>query len=823
MVIDIEKLVREAEGLIGVCKYDDAIAVLRSQESPNDVRLCTLLAKAYHRRGDTRGDVYSSHYFALRAQELGSTDPQLPAIVAVGYFRKERYADAIRIFLTYVNEHSGHATQHMLGLAYFYNQQPAEALPWLKRAVELSPKREHYVSAVKKAEEVAVVAPPRGAGFEDAARGAATTRGSKAIPWKRAPQGLGGPKDIRPLNAPSPYRHSAVSKLRGLASAPKDFYWLEKNIPCQKACPAGTDIPGYLGAIFRGDYDHAYKINLHDNVFPAVLGRVCSRPCESQCRHGWDGLGEPVAICFSKRSTADFKTQDVVVLAPWFPATGKNVAVVGAGPAGLATARNLALMGHAVTVFEKHDKPGGMMNQGIPEFRLPRAIIDREIEQVRRQGVEIICNAPIGPDRPLEKLVADFDAVVLASGTLRPNLLDIPGANLAGIRHGLEFLLEANNLRTSDVGEHIVVIGGGFTAMDCARTAARLGAQTVELDFETTEKGDPVLLSSKGESVKVLYRRSQSEMLITPGELEELQHEGIPMHFMVSPKAYVDDGRGRVKAMRFVRTQLGDPDDSGRRKPEEIPGSEFEIPADTVLLATGQFPQTSFIEGALRDALVGHDAWLKSGRKQRTAVDTVFAAGDFATGARTLIEAIAHGKDCARQGDAFLMGEVRLRDQALVEDVTVTGRIREMDYVERQPMPAIPVEKRSLVAEVETGFTPNLAVDETQRCYLCHYKFEIDTDKCIYCDWCIKAKPRPDCIVKVSSLIYDSQERVVGYTRAMNSETTKLIWINQADCIRCGACVDACPVDAISIQKVSKRLVRTSDQTPTIDLPVCGG
>lgn len=803
MVIDIEKLVREAEWLIGVCKYDDAIAVLRSQESPNDVRLCTLLAKAYHSRGDTRGDVYSSHYFATRAQELGSTDPQLPAIIAIGFFKKERFADAIRHFLTYVTEQSGHATQHMLGLAYLYNQQPKEALPWLKRALEKSPQRETYADAVKKAESgVAAAAAPA---------------------WKRAAHNLGGPKDIRPLNAPSPYRHSAVSKLRGLADQPKDFYWLEKNIPCQKACPAGTDIPSYLGAIYQGDYDRAYKINLHDNVFPAVLGRVCSRPCESECRHGWDGLGEPVAICFSKRSAADFKTQGLVVMDPWFPATGRKIAVVGAGPAGLATARNLALMGHTVTVFEKHDKPGGMMNQGIPEFRLPRDIIDREIEQVRRQGVEIICNAPIGPDRPLEKLVSEYDAVVLAAGTLRPNLLDIPGANLAGIRHGLEFLLEANDLRKSDVGEHIVVIGGGFTAMDCARTAARLGAQTVELDFETTEKGEPVILSPKGESVKVLYRRSQSEMLITPGELEELQHEGIPMHFMVSPKAYVDDGQGRVKAMRFVRTQLGDPDASGRRRPEEIPGSEFEIPADTVLLATGQFPQTSFIEGVLRDALVDRDQWLKSGRKQKTAVDKIFVAGDFATGAQTLIQAIAHGKDCARAVDAFLMGEVRLQDKAVVEDVTVTGRIREMDYVGRQPMPAIPVEKRGLVAEVETGFTPPLAVDETQRCYLCHYKFEIDTDKCIYCDWCIKAKPRPDCIVKVSNLIYDNQERVVGYTRALNSETTKLIWINQADCIRCGACVDACPVDAISIQKVGKRLVRTADQQPTNDLPVTFG
>lgn len=806
MVIDIETALREAEWLIGVGKYDDAIEALRTARAHNDVRICTLLAKAYHTRGDTRGDVYSSHYFATRAMELGSADVQLPAIAGIAAFKKELYPEAIRHLSTYVNKQSGHATQHLLGLAYLSNHQPREALPWLRRAVDLAPTRTEYADSLARAEERA------------AGRAAA---GSDV--WRKAEHGLGGPNDVRPLDVPAPYASSAVSKLRGVATHAKDFYWLEKNIPCQHACPAGTDIPAYLAAIYRGDYDLAYKINLHDNVFPAVLGRVCSRPCESQCRHGWDGLGDPVAICFSKRSAADFKKQDLVVMEPWFPPTGKKVAVVGAGVAGLAAARNLALMGHAVTVYEKHNKPGGMMNQGIPEFRLPRDVIDREIEQVRLQGVKIVCNTSIGKDIPVDRLLADSDAVVLAAGTLRPNLLNLPGSHLKGIRHGLEFLLEANELRQGEVGEDIVVIGGGFTAMDCARTAARLGARTVELELETTPKGEPVIMKPKGESVKVLYRRSQSEMLITPGELEELNHEGIPMHFMVSPKAYVDDGQGRVKAMRFVRTQLGDPDASGRRKPEEIPGSEFEVPADVILLATGQFPDTAWIAGGLRESLVDKDEWLKSGRRQKTAEAKVFVAGDFATGARTLIEAIAHGKDCARQVDSFLMGEERLKDVAVIDDVQVTGRIREMDYVDRQPMPTLPLAKRTLSAEVEEGFTPALAVDETQRCYLCHYKYEIDPDTCIYCDWCIKAKPRPDCIVKAQSLIYDSHDRIVGFTRAKSSETTKLIWINQADCIRCNACVEACPVDAISVQKVSKRTLRAADQTATVDLPVRAG
>lgn len=805
MVVDVEKQIREAEWLIGVNKYDDAIEALRSPDAPNDPRRCAMLARAYHARGDTRGDVYASHYFAVRAMELGSDDIQMPAIAGIAAFKKERYAEAVKWLRRYVREDSGHASHHLLGLALLHNGQAAEAIPHLKRAVELAPKRADYAEALARAEAAA-----RGEPID----------GKTGRAWRKAPVGLGGPNDERPYGVPTPYRNNAISVLRGIGTHPKDFYWLDKNIPCQKACPAGTDIPGYLAAIYRGDYDLAYKINLHDNVFPAILGRVCSRPCEAECRHGWQGLGEPVAICFSKRSAADFKRQGLVVLEPWFPPTGKRVAVVGAGVAGLAAARNLALMGHDVTVYEKHDKPGGMLNQGIPEFRLPRDIIDKEIEQIRRQGVKIICNSPVGPKLPLEKLVAEYDAVILAAGTLRPNMLDLPGADLKGIRHGLAFLLEANELRKSDIGEHIVVIGGGFTAMDCARTAARLGAQTVELELETSEKGQPILLRPKGESVKVLYRRSQSEMLITPGELEELTHEGIPMHFMVAPKAFIGDSSGHVRAMRFVRTKLGDPDASGRRRPVEIPGSEFEIPADTVLLATGQFPGTEWIEGALREKLVDNDEWLKSGRKHTTAVDKIFVAGDFATGASSLIQAIAHAKETARHVDRFLMGEDRLRDVAVVEDVRQTGRIREMDYVNRQPMPTLPLEKRALTAEVELGYDPATATDETQRCYLCHYKFEIDPDKCIFCDWCLKAKPRPDCIVKVAELIYDGQDRIVGYTRARNSETTKLIWINQADCIRCGACVDACPVDAISIQRVSKRTIRTTDQTATVDLPV---
>ncbi len=795
-----DDVLRRAEGLVAARQNDAAIDLLRSADAPNDAARCALLARAYFQRGDSRGDVYSSHFFATRAMDLGVATNQLLAIRAIAAFRKELFAEAAEQFGRYVTEQSPGASQFMLGLSLLRLGRAADAIPWLERAAAGRLARPEYATALDEARA--------------AIAGAAAPAGRV---WTRAPQGLGGPRDQRPMDAPAPYASNAVSKLRGDAATPKDFDWLARNIPCQKACPAGTDIPGYLHAIHRGDFERAYRINLHDNVFPAVLGRVCSRPCEAECRHGWEGLGEPVAICFSKRSAADFRAQAPVVLDPWFPPSGKRIAVIGAGPAGLAAARNLALMGHAVTVYEKHTTPGGMMNQGIPEFRLPRDVIDREIDQVRRQGVRIVCGAAVGPDLPLSRLLADHDAVVMACGTLRPNLLDIPGADLAGIRHGLPFLLEANERRAAEVGRHVVVIGGGFTAMDCARTAARLGAQTVELELETAADGQPAVMKLRRESVKVLYRRSRTEMLITPGELEELNHEGIPMQFMVAPVAYVGAG-GRVKAMRFVRTELGEPDAGGRRRPVAVPGSEFEIPADTVLLATGQFPDAAWIDAELQAGLVDRDGWLKSGKSARTALEKLFVAGDFATGASTLIQAIAHGKDCARRVDAFLTGAERLREVARIEDVESTGRIREMDYVPRQPMPSLPAEGRTLTAEVERGFDRAAAAEETQRCYLCHFKYEIDPDRCIFCDWCIKAKPRPNCIVKAADLVHDREGRIVTHSPAQSTEATKLIWINQADCIRCNACVEACPVDAISVQRVSLRTVRAADGTATVDL-----
>jgi ferredoxin len=290
-------------------------------------------------------------------------------------------------------------------------------------------------------------------------------------------------------------------------------------------------------------------------------------------------------------------------------------------------------------------------------------------------------------------------------------------------------------------------------------------------------------------------------MLTTPGELEELGHEHIDMEFLVSPVRYVG-ANGAVTGVEFVRNELGEPDASGRRRPVSVEGSEFIVEADTVLLATGQFPDGEWIDETLQGDLLDEDRWLQRDGDGRTPLSDVFVAGDYAEGASSLISAIGHARRVARTVDHHISGEMRIRDRVRIVDAGETGRIREMDAVPLQPMPLCNLQRRDLTEEVETGYDVALAVDETQRCYRCHYKYEIDSDTCIYCDWCIKVKPRPECILKVKELKYDDEGRIVGWEEAKSTDETNLIWINQEDCIRCGACLKACPVDAISLQKV---------------------
>lgn len=580
--------------------------------------------------------------------------------------------------------------------------------------------------------------------------------------------------------------------------APQDFQWLDRNIPCRTSCPAGTDIPGYLEAVYQGRHADAYRINLRDNVFPGVLGRVCSRPCEDACRHGREGNGDPVAICFSKRAAADHMAAPPAQLDAVFPPSGRRVAVIGAGVAGLAVARELALWGHQVTVFEKHVRPGGMLNQGIPAFRLPRDLIEREIGQITALGVQVRCGAEVGKDVALDRLAAEHDAVVLAAGTLRPNSIEVPGAGLEGVEHGLAFLLAVNEGGRRSVGRDVAVIGGGYTAMDCARTALRLGAR-----------------------VTVYYRRQRADMVVLPGELEEYLAEGGTLVNEAAPLELLG-ADGRIAAIRFARTAATGWQSDGRAGFVVDATSAFDVAADHVILAIGQRPETSWIGAALAPRLVGRDGWLASGSGQETAVRNVFAAGDFAIGATTLIRAIGHAKRCALDIDRFLMGRERLRERIAVGPAVhskspqagTTGRTVAMNAIPIHPMPVLAPKARGFEAEVETGYDAATAQAEASRCYLCHYKFEIIDSRCVLCDECIKVKPVPDCIVEIAGLERDDENRITGYRPVAAGHTDSLyynrLWIDQDKCVRCGQCEAVCPVNAITIQKVTPVIEATA-------------
>lgn len=569
---------------------------------------------------------------------------------------------------------------------------------------------------------------------------------------------------------------SELSVKSGIGKEKLDIKTLEKDIPCQAACPAKTNVPAYIEEIFKDNYDAAYRINQEDNVFPGILGRVCTAPCEDACRYNWTNINEPVKICHLKRTAADNQQKPPEPLTSWYESTGKKIAIIGSGPSGLTAARELKRFGHDVTIFERDNKLGGMLINGIPRFRLPEEVVQKEINLIIDSGINTNLNTDVDHSK-LDQLVKDYDAVLLATGTTLPVKLDLP-SRYKNVYYGNEFMHQYNNGKLNSIEGNVVIIGGGFTAVDCSRSCARTARRLV----------------SKDKDITIIYRRTEEYMSAKFEEIHEINSENIAIQTLCTPVEYITKNN-KVTEVKFQRNKIGDIESGGKPKIIPIKDSYFNLKCDVLIIAIGQGQDNSI----LGDIVVneGHI----------TSQPNLFTVGDFRTGSKDVITAVADGKDVADKIDTYLTGEERKKYHVSVELLDNdghTGRYRDHDLQLPDRMPVLKLDHREDNAEVELGFQGDSIQKHSSRCYFCHYKFEIDQDKCIHCDWCIDVAPR-DCIHRVSRVFHDDDGFPINYTKASTAEEATYIYIDSDECIRCGKCLRVCPTEAISMTKIERK------------------
>ncbi|MDO8535308.1 MAG: FAD-dependent oxidoreductase [Xanthobacteraceae bacterium] len=589
----------------------------------------------------------------------------------------------------------------------------------------------------------------------------------------------------------------AGAHARGVGLPPTDIRnpdYFHKVVDCQWACPAHTPVPEYIRLIAAGRYTDAYMVNWKSNVFPGILGRTCDRPCEPACRRGRIEPN-PVAICRLKRVAADNK-DDVRGLLPIAPAkkNGKRIALIGAGPASLTVARDLAPLGYECVILDQDARAGGMMRTQIPKFRLPETVLDEEVGYVLDLGIEFVGGKHIDS---LKALIAeDFDAIFVGCGAPRGRDLDIPGRKeaSANIHIGIDWLSSVSFGHTTKIGKRVIVLGGGNTAMDCCRSSRRLG----------------------GEDVKVVVRSGFAEMKASPWEKEDATHEGIPIFNYLVPKEFTHKN-GRLDGVRFEKVKAVR-DEKGRR--ELVPTGEPDqhFPCDDVLVAVGQENAFPWIE---RDIGIEFD---RSGMPKvdpKTLQSThpkVFFGGDSAFGPKNIIWAVAHGHDAAISIDKLCRGEdMNDRPPPLVNLVSQKMGIHEwifdndvsLDHRFKVPLRDQSVTLKDIRAEVELGFDRALGFKEAQRCLNCDVQTVFTRDLCIECDACVDICP-VDCITFTGNgPESDLRKRLTAPAENLTQDLyvspplkTKRVMIKDEDvCLHCGLCAERCPTGAWDMQK----------------------
>ena len=575
--------------------------------------------------------------------------------------------------------------------------------------------------------------------------------------------------------------------------------YFHKVVDCQWACPAHTPVPEYIRLVGQGRFSDAYLINWVSNVFPGVLGRTCDRPCEPACRRGRveENNGEkpePVAICRLKRVAADHKDDVSARMPAIAPSNGKRIACVGAGPASLTVARDLAPLGYQVTVFDGEAKAGGFMRSQIPRFRLPESVIDEETGYILNMGVDFKSGQRVESLKGL--MEQGYDAIFVGSGAPRGRELDVPGRAEAAahIHIGIDWLASVSFGHITSVAPRVIVLGGGNTAMDCCRSARRMG----------------------GKDVKVIVRSGYEEMKASPWEREDAMHEGIPIFNYHVPKS-VQHENGKLIGITFeiVRAEY---DAKGRRSliPTGEPDAYFEC--DEILVAVGQENSFPWIE---RDIGLEFDRWglpvLSDGTFQ-SSIPTVFFGGDAAYGPKNIITAVAQGHEAAVSIDRFVHGEdVAQRPAPLTRLLSQKMGIHEWSYRndvsndQRFKVPWATAEKAlsSIRIEVELGFDAATAVKEASRCLNCDVQTVFNRELCIECDACVDICPM-DCITfTANGEESDLRQRLKAPARNMAQDlfvslelkTGRVLVKDEDVCLHCGLCAERCPTGAWDMQK----------------------
>ncbi len=592
--------------------------------------------------------------------------------------------------------------------------------------------------------------------------------------------------------------------------------------PCQLNCPARTDCQGYVGLIANGEYDSAIKLIKNKIPLPASIGRVCPHPCEKACRR--KNVEEPINIAQLKAFAADIDLNKDSYLPDVMVRTGKKVAIIGGGPAGLTAAYYLNIMGHSVTVYDMMDKMGGMLRYGIPQYRLPKEVLDKEISIIEKSGVKLVNNVKLGKDFTIESLKAENDAVIVAVGAWQSSSMRTPGEDLEGVYGGIDFLRAVIQGNAPEIGARVAICGGGNTAMDACRTAVRLGAK----------------------EVYVIYRRTRAEMPADALEIDEAEEEGVIYKFLTNPISFNGEN-GKLKSVTLQIMELGEPDASGRRRPVPVEGKTEEIPLDSVILAIGQ----KLVQGDVSELQLNDRGNIEADPDFFTTnMDGVFAIGDATNrGASIAIEAIGEADRCAKAVDAYLNNQkmdmrvpyISKRDEATI------------NYSDREIAPRLnpkvldPNVRNKNFDEVSLGFTEEEAQAEASRCLECgcreYYKckllnvaqrYDIDpsrfqgempqqytrdanafiernTAKCILCGLCVRSCRE---VMDIHAL------GLMGRGFTTEPSPAFALPLDQTKCNNCGLCVQLCPTGALTEKANLKKQVPLNEEytEETIDI-----